>query len=68
MDMKRPVIGGERPASRAVYAITPAKLAPDEIPPMRKPAVAGDASRWVSALAAAFLSSISLFHVPVYVL
>jgi hypothetical protein len=54
MESQRPVIGGERPASRARYAMTPAKFAPEEMPPTRKPAV-GEAWRWVGALAAAYM-------------
>jgi hypothetical protein len=46
-------MGGERPESRAVYAITPAKFAPEDIPPTRK-AVVGEAIRNSSALAEAY--------------
>jgi hypothetical protein len=39
IERKRPAIGGEKPVSRARYAITPAKFAPEKMPPIRKPAV-----------------------------
>ena len=51
--MKRPVMGGESPESRAMYAMTAAKFAPDDIPPIRKPVV-GEAIKYSSALAEAY--------------
>jgi hypothetical protein len=51
MDNQRPVMGGESPESRAIYAITPAKFAPEDMPPTMKP-LAGEAFKCFSALAA----------------